>query len=144
MCRIWTFIAAVCLTVGGLVANAAPASAGGVNIVVYERYQRVTILSRHHHGFRHHGYRLHRPGYVFHNGLWFSPRSMRAGVIVDVPIPRRHVVQYGGSGSRHYIGAPIVIVPITGAAIRSNRIMAQGGSATRPIAEPTAAALRSR
>jgi hypothetical protein len=102
MSRIWTFIAAVCLSVSGLLAGAAPANAGGVNILVYERYQRVTILSRHHHGFRPHGYRLRRPGYVFHNGLWFSPRSMRAGVIVDVPIPRRHVVHYGGLGSHHY------------------------------------------
>ncbi|KPF59883.1 hypothetical protein IP85_06690 [Rhizobium sp. AAP116] len=70
----------------------------------YRHYERVTVYSRHQ-VYRGHGHRqrLHRPGYVYHNGLWISPRSMRAGVIVDRPVPRRHVVQYtAGINPKHY------------------------------------------
>ena len=100
-------LAAACLAVAGFMVAGTAANAGGIEVRIYERhtsyrhYERVTVFSRHH-GYRAHGYRLHRPGYVYHRGLWFSPRSMRAGVIVDRPIPRRHVVHYGGALTQHH------------------------------------------
>lgn len=100
-------LAAACLVVAGFMVAGTAANAGGIEVRIYERhtsyrlYERVTVFSRHH-GYRAHGYRLHRPGYVYHRGLWFSPRSMRAGVIVDRPIPRRHVVHYGGALTQHH------------------------------------------
>lgn len=100
-------LAAACLAVAGFMIAGTAANAGGIEVRIYERhtsyrhYERVTVFSRHH-GYRQHGYRLHRPGYVYHRGLWFSPRSMRAGVIVDWPIPRRHVVHYGGALTQHH------------------------------------------
>ena len=75
-------LAAACLAITGLILPAPKAHAGGIEVRIYERhtsyrhYERVTVLSRHK-GYRLHGHRLHRPGYVYHNGLWFSPRSMR-------------------------------------------------------------------
>lgn len=98
MNKVWTFIAAVCLTLTGLLTGAAPAIAGGAGIVVYERYeryQRITVLSNP-------GYAVRRPGYVYYRGHWFSAASMRAGVIVDRPIPPRRLVQPVGLSPRHY------------------------------------------
>lgn len=100
-------LAAACLAITGLILPAPKAHAGGIEVRIYERhtsyrhYERVTVLSRHK-GYRLHGHRLHRPGYVYHNGLWFSPRSIRAGVIIAAPLPRRHVVHYKGINPRHY------------------------------------------
>lgn len=100
-------LAAACLAVAGFMMAGTAANAGGIEVRIYERhtsyrhYERVTVFPRHH-GYRAHGYRLHRPGYVYHRGLWFSPRSMRAGVIVDRPIPRRHVVHYGGALTQNH------------------------------------------
>lgn len=101
-------LAAACLAVTGLMMTGTAANAGGLEVRIYERhtsyrqYERVTVLSRHH-AYRAPGYRLHRPGYVYHNGLWLSARSARAGVIVDYPIPRHQVVHYsGGLNPRHY------------------------------------------
>lgn len=100
-------VAAACLAVTGLMLTGTTASAGGIEVRIYERhtsfrqYERVTILSRQH-SYRVPGHRLHRPGYVYHKGLWLSPRSMRAGVIVDVPIPRRQIIHYGGLSPHHY------------------------------------------
>ncbi len=97
MSKIWTFMAIVCLTLSGLVAGSAPASAGADVVVYerYERYQRITVL-------RHHAYRPHRPGYVYYRGHWFSAASMRAGVIVDRPIPPRRLVRVADLNPRHY------------------------------------------
>ncbi|MEC9461576.1 MAG: BA14K family protein [Pseudomonadota bacterium] len=100
-------LAAACLAVAGFMVAGTAANAGGIEVRIYERhtsyrhYERVTVFSRHH-GYRTHGHRLHRPGYVYHRGLWFSPRSMRAGVIVDRPIPRHHVLHYGGALTQHH------------------------------------------
>jgi hypothetical protein len=101
-------LAAACLAVAGIMVSGPEAHAGGIEVRIYEshtsyrHYQRVTVVSRHQ-GYRAYRHRLHRPGYVYHNGLWISPRSMRSGVIVDRPIPRRHVVNYaGGINPRHY------------------------------------------
>jgi hypothetical protein len=101
-------LAAACIAVTGFLTSGADVKAGGIEVRIYERhtsyseYERVTVLSRHH-GYRASGYRLYRPGYVYHNGIWLSARSMRAGVIVDRPIPRRHVVSYDGDlNPRHY------------------------------------------
>lgn len=101
-------LAAACLAITGFTMSGIEAKAGGIEVRIYERhtsyrhYERVTVLSRHH-GYRAPDYRLYRPGYVYRNGIWFSPRSMRAGVIVDRPIPRRHEVHYGGAiSSRHH------------------------------------------
>jgi hypothetical protein len=97
MSKIWTFMAAVCVTLTGLVAGSAPARAG-VDVVVYERYeryQRITVTT-------HHGYRPYRPGYVYHRGHWFSAASMRAGVIVDRPILPHRILRPVGFHPRHY------------------------------------------
>lgn len=93
---------ALCLAAVGFAMSGFDVQAGGLEVRIYERHtsyrhvERVTVLSRHD-GYRVPGYRFHRPGHVYHDGLWFSPRSMRAGVILDVPIPRRHAIGYGGS-----------------------------------------------
>ena len=100
-------LAAACLAITGLILPAPKAHAGGIEVRIYERhtsyrhYERVTVLSRHK-GYRLHGHRLHRPGYVYHNGLWFSPRSIRASVVIAAPPPRRHAVHYGAINPRHY------------------------------------------
>ncbi|RKE85881.1 BA14K family protein [Rhizobium sp. AG855] len=106
--KLVSVFAALCLTFTGLAVSGSKAEAGGIEIRIYERhtsyrqYERVTVMARPY-GIRPYGHRLHRPGYVYHNGLWFSPGSMRAGVIIDVPIPRRHIVGYGGGlNPRHY------------------------------------------
>lgn len=101
-------LAAACLAVTGFIMTGTKANAGGIEVRIYERqtsyrhYERVTVYSSHH-GQRVYGHRVHRPGYVYHNGQWLSPRSMRAGVIVDYPIPRRHVANYQGDlNPKHY------------------------------------------
>ncbi|NBB51106.1 BA14K family protein [Rhizobium sp. CRIBSB] len=101
-------LAAACLAVTGFMMTGTAANAGGLEVRIYERYtsyrhyERVTVLSRHH-GYRAKGYRVYRPGYVYHQGQWFSSRSLRAGVIIDRPIPRRQVVHYrGGINPKHH------------------------------------------
>lgn len=102
--------AVACLALAGFMGSGTEVRAGGIEVRIYQshtsyrHYERVTVYSRHQ-VYRGHGHRqrLHRPGYVYHNGLWISPRSMRAGVIVDRPVPRRHVVQYtAGINPKHY------------------------------------------
>jgi hypothetical protein len=97
MSRIWTFMAAVGLTLSGLVAGGGQANAGADVVVYerYERYQRVTIVTDR-------GYRPHRPGYVYHRGHWLSAASMRAGVIVDQPIAQRRVIRVADPHPHHY------------------------------------------
>jgi hypothetical protein len=101
-------LVAACLAFTGFIMAGTEVKAGGIEVRIYERqttyrqYERVTVLARRD-GYWVPGYRVHRPGYVYHNGLWISPRSMRAGVILDRPIQRRHVVQYAGDiNPRHY------------------------------------------
>lgn len=98
MSKVWAFIAAVCLTLTALIAGGAPASAGGAEIVVYERYERYQRISV----MTHRAYRPHRPGYVYHRGHWLSAASMRAGVIVDQPIVPRRVIRVADLNPRHY------------------------------------------
>ncbi|MDH4441924.1 MAG: BA14K family protein [Rhizobium sp.] len=113
MSKVWTCTVAICLMLAGLLAGAAPASAGGAEIVVYERYeryQRLTIVRQNAyrqnyrpHAYRQSAYRLHhRPGYVYHRGQWLSAASMRAGVIVDRPIPARRQVHVADLNPRHH------------------------------------------
>ena len=101
-------LAAACLAVTSLMTTGTGAAAGGFEVRIYERqttysrYERVTVLSRH---YAHvvPRYRMHRPGYVYRNGVWLSARSMRAGVILDRPIPRRQMLHHaGGLNPRHY------------------------------------------
>lgn len=101
-------VMAVGLALSAFLGQALPATAGSFEVRIYEshrsyhHHRRVTVFSGYH-GHRVYRPRLYRPGYVYHRGHWISPRSMRSGVIVDRPIPRRHVVHYGGGlNARHY------------------------------------------